>query len=172
MLQLYVDYRDLNIITVKNRYLLSFINEIIDRIQGAQFFSKIDLKDAYYQIKIYPRDEQKTAFQIRYKYYEFFVVFIGFTNVPTAFQAYINQILKGLIDDFYIIYLDNILIFSKIEEEYMKHLQKVCWRLKKHKLYIKLSKCSFYQKEIEFLRFIINVKKIQMDSKRVQTFVE
>ncbi len=172
MLWLYVDYKGLNVITVKNYYPLSFINKIIDRVQEVQFFSKIDLKDIYYRIKIHPKDEQKTVFRTRYRYYEFLIISIRFTNAPTTFQIYINQTLKSLIDDFYIVYWDDILIFSKIKKKYTKHLQEICWRLKKHKLYIKPSKCSFYQKEIEFLRFIINVKGIQIDFKKVQTFVE
>ncbi len=97
---------------------------------------------------------------------------IKFTNTPTIFQTYINQTLKGLVDDFYIVYLDDILIFSKIEEEYTKYLQKVCRQLKEYKLYVKPSKCSFYQKEIEFLGFIINIEGVQIDFKKVQTFVE
>ena len=125
-LRLYVDYRGLNTVTVKNRYPLPFINEIMDRVQGAQFFNKIDLKDAYYRIRIHPGDEWKTAFRTRYGHYEFLVVSIGLTNALAAFQAYINQALKGLVDDFCIVYLDDILIFSKIEEKYKKYLQKVC----------------------------------------------
>ncbi len=121
-LRLYIDYRGLNAVTIKNRYPLSFINEIMDRVQGVQWFNKIDLKDAYYRIQIEAGDEWKTAFKTRYRYYEFFVIFIGFTNIPTGFQTYINQVLRGLIDDFCIVYLDDILIFSKIEEEYTRHL--------------------------------------------------
>jgi len=121
-LRLCVDYRGLNVVTVKNRYPLPLINEIMDRVQGAQFFSKIDLKDAYYRIRIHPRDKWKTAFRTRYGHYEFLVVSMGLTNAPAAFQAYINQALRGLVDDFCIVYLDDILIFSKTEEEHTKHL--------------------------------------------------
>ena len=158
--------------TIKNRYPLHFINKIIDRVQGTQWFNKIDLKDAYYRIRIEADDEWKTAFKTRYRYYEFFVIFIGFTNIPTGFQTYINQVLRGLIDDFCIVYLDDILIFSKIEEKHIRHLQKICQRLKEHKLYTKPSKCSFYQKEMKFLGFIISSEKVKMDPKQVQTIVE
>ena len=97
---------------------------------------------------------------------------MGFTNALAAFQAYINQALKGLVDDFCIVYLDDILIFSKIKEEYTKYLQEVCQRLREYELYAKPSKCSFYQKEIEFLGFIINIEGVQIDLKKVQTLVE
>jgi len=130
--------------TIKNRYPLPFINDIIDRVQRAQWFSKIDLKDAYYRIQIEAGDEWKTAFKTRYKHYEFLVISIGFTNVFTAFQTYINQTLRSLVDDFYIVYLDDILIFSKTEKEYIRHLQEICQCLKEHELYAKPSKYSFY----------------------------
>ena len=125
-LRLYVDYRGLNAITVKNRYPLLLITKIIDRVLGAQFFSKIDLKDAYYQLCIKAGDEQKTAFQTRYGHYEFLVVPIGLTNAPATFQAYINKALQGLVDDFCIVYLNDILIFSRTKEEHDRHLQQVC----------------------------------------------
>jgi len=157
---LYVDYKGLNTVTIKNRYPLPLINEIIDQVQRTQFFNKIDLKDTYYRIKIHPGDKWKTAFRTKYRHYKFLVIPIELINIPTAFQTYINQILKDLIDDFYIIYLNDILIFSKTEKEHMKHLQKVYQQLRKYKLYTKLSKCSFYQKKMEFLGFIINVEGV------------
>ena len=121
-LRLYVDYRGLNSIIVKNRYPLPLITEIIDRVIGAKYFSKIDLKDVYYCLRIKAGDEWKTAFCTHYGYYEFLVVPIGLTNAPATFQAYINKALQGLVDDFCIIYLDDILVFSKTKEEYDLYL--------------------------------------------------
>jgi Reverse transcriptase (RNA-dependent DNA polymerase) len=143
-LRLCVDYRGLNAITVKNRYPLPLITEIMDRVTGAQYFSKIDLKDAYYRIRIKPGDEWKTAFRTRYGHYEFLVVPMGLTNAPATFQAYINKALQGLIDDFCIVYLDDILVFSKTREEHDLHLQQICDRLRGAELYAKPSKCQFY----------------------------
>jgi hypothetical protein len=111
-LRLCVNYRGLNAITVKNRYPLLLITKIMDRVTRAQYFSKIDLKDAYYRLRIKAGDEWKTAFRTRYGHYEFIVVPIGLTNTPATFQAYINQALRGLVDDFCIVYLDDILVFS------------------------------------------------------------
>jgi hypothetical protein len=125
-LRLCVDYRGLNAITIKNRYPLPLITEIMDRVTGAQYFSKIDLKDAYYRLRIKPGDEWKTAFRTRYGHYEFLVVPMGLTNAPATFQAYINKALQGLVDSFCIVYLDDILVFSKTKEEHDQHLQQIC----------------------------------------------
>ena len=171
-LRLCVDYRGLNAVTVKNRYPLPLIGEIMDRVNGAKWFSKIDLKDAYHKIRIQPGDEWKTAFRTRYGHFEYMVMPFGLTNAPATFQGYINQALRGLVDDFCIVYLDDILIFSKTREEHTQHLQHVCQRLREHELYGKPSKCDFYQKEMEFLGFIINAEGVQMDPRRVQTISE
>jgi transposase InsO family protein len=171
-LRLCVDYRNLNAITVKNRYPLPLISEIMDRVTGAQYFSKIDLKDAYYRLRIKAGDEWKTAFRTRYGHYEFMVVPMGLTNAPATFQAYINKALRGLVDDFCIVYLDDILVFSRTREEHDQHLQQVCQRLREAELYAKPSKCQFYCHEIEFLGFIITSQGIRMDPERIRTIKE
>ena len=96
----------------------------------------------------------------------------GLTNAPAAFQSYINQALRGLVDDFCIVYLDDILIFSKIEEEHAEHLRLVCDRLRTAELYAKPSKCQFFQKEMEFLGFIVDEQGVRMDPDRVRTISE
>ena len=171
-LRLCVDYRGLNSVTVKNRYPLPLIGEILDRVSGATVFSKIDLKDAYYRIRIKPGDEWKTAFRTRYGHFEYLVMPFGLTNAPAAFQAYINHALRGLVDDFCIVYLDDILVFSRSEEEHTKHLHQVCERLRDAELYAKLSKCQFYHKEMEFLGFIVGSEGVQMDPARIKTIAE
>ena len=128
-LRLCVDYRGLNAVTVKNRYPLPLTNEIMDRVNGGQWFSKIDLKDAYHRIRIYPGDEWKTAFRTRYGHFEYVVMPFGLTNAPAAFQAFINHTLKGFVDDFCIVYLDDILIFSKTEDEHTSHICQILDRL-------------------------------------------
>ncbi|EED12060.1 gag/polymerase/env polyprotein, putative [Talaromyces stipitatus ATCC 10500] len=171
-LRLCVDYRGLNKVTIKNRYLLPLMGEILDYINGAKVFSKINLKDAYYHIRIRPGDKWKTAFRTRYGHYKYLVMLFGLTNAPAAFQGYINQALRGLVDDFYIIYLDDILIFSKTKEEHTEHLRLICERLQTAELYAKPSKCQFYQNKIEFLGFIINDQGVKMDLERVQIISE
>jgi hypothetical protein len=171
-LRLCVDYRGLNAVTIKNRYPLPLISEIMDRVSGATCFSKIDLKDAYYRIRIKPGDEWKTAFRTRYGHFEYLVVPFGLTNAPAAFQSYINQALRGLVDDFCIVYLDDILVFSRTEQEHTDHLRQICGRLREAELYAKPSKCQFYKKRMEFLGFVITVDGVEMDPQRVQTIKE
>ena len=116
------NYRGLNAITIKNCYLLPLITEIMDQVTGAQYLSKIDLKEAYHRIRIKVGDKWKTAFQTCYRHYKFLVIPFGLTNTPATFQAYINKALYSLVDNFCIVYLDDILIFSKTKEEYNQHL--------------------------------------------------
>jgi hypothetical protein len=171
-LRLCVDYRGINSITVKNRYPLPLTNEIMDRVNGEQWFSKIDLKDAYHRIRIYPGDEWKTAFRTRYGHFEYVVMPFGLTNAPAAFQALINHALMGLVDDCCIVYLDDILIFSRTEGEHTRHLHRICERLRESELYAKPSKCRLYQKEIEFLGFVISPEGVAMDPDRVKMIRE
>jgi hypothetical protein len=171
-LRLCVDYRGLNAITIKNRYPLPLISELLDRINGSVIFSKIDLKNAYHRIRIREGDEWKTAFRTRYGHYEFLVVPFGLTNAPATFQSYINRALRGLVDDFCIVYLDDILVFSRTEKEHMEHLQLVIERLRRAELYANPKKCEFFRPEVEFLGFLVNKQGIRMDPKRVKSISE
>lgn len=171
-LRLCVDYRGLNKVTEKNRYALPLISEILDRCQGAKYFTKIDIKDAYYRIRIKEGDEWKTAFRTRYGHYEYLVMPFGLTNAPATFQSYIHQALHGLLDTICVVYLDDILIFSKTREEHTAHIQRVLERMRAAELYAKPSKCSFYQDSVEFLGFILSIDGISMDPRRVTTVAE
>ena len=167
-LRLCVDYRGLNAITVKNRYPIPLISELLDRLHGAKVFSKLDLLDAYYRIRIQEGDEWKTAFRTRYGHYEFLVMPMGLTNAPATFQSYINNALRGYVDDFCVVYLDDILIYSRSEEEHIQHLEKVMERLRQSKLYANPKKCSFFQDKIKFLKYLVNAKGIYMDPKQIK----
>ena len=167
-----MDYRGLNSVTEKNRYPLPLISEILDRCQGANFFTKIDIKDAYYRIRIKEGDEWKTAFRTRYGHYEYLVMPFGLTNAPATFQNYIHKALHDLLDTICVVYLDDILIFSKTREGHTKHIQQVLERMRAAELYAKPSKCAFYQKSVEFLGFILSVEGISMDNRRVATVAE
>jgi len=168
-LRLCVDYRGLNKITVKNRYPLPLISEILDRAAGAKFFTKLDVKDAYYRIRIRKGDEWKTAFRTRYGLFEYLVMPFGLTNAPATFQSYIHQALGGLLDEFCIVYLDDILIFSPDRDTHTEHIRRVLARLRKAQLYCKPSKCSFYKDQVEFLGYIVNREGIAMDPERIRT---
>ena len=163
-----VDYRALNKITVKNRYPLPRIDELLDRVQGATVFSKIDLRSGYHQIRIAEEDIPKTAFRTRYGHYEFTVMPFGLTNAPATFMRLMNDIFQPLLDSCVIVYLDDILIFSRTPEEHQQHLRQVLEILRKHKLYAKLSKCSFFQPAVDFLGHTISAKGISMDEHKVK----
>jgi hypothetical protein len=171
-LRLCVDYQGLNAITIKNHYPIPLISELLDWLQGAKIFSKLDLLDAYYWIQIKDGDEWKTAFQTCYGHYEFLVMPMGLTNAPVTFQSYINNALWGYVDDFCVVYLDNILVYSQSEEEYIQHLEKVMEHLCQSKLYANPKKCSFFQDEIEFLGYLVNADGVRMDPKRIEAIQE
>lgn len=170
-LRLCVDYRGLNKVSVKNRYPLPLISEILDRLAGAKIFSKIDIQDAYYRIRIKEGDEWKTAFRTRYGHYEYTVMPFGLTNAPATFQNYIHTALHDVLDVFAIAYLDDVLVFSSDRESHTQHLRQVLQRLLNANLYAKPSKCVFYTKELEFLGFIISDQGVSMDPRRVADIV-
>jgi transposase InsO family protein len=171
-LRLCVDYRGLNKVTIKNRHPLPLIDETLDRLVGARIFTKLDLKDAYHRVRIQEGHEWKTAFRTRYGHFEYLVMPFGLANAPATFQAYVNTAMAGLLDDFVVVYLDDILIYSKNEDEHHDHVRQVLTRLRKHNLYAKLSKCEFDVKEVEFLGFLVGINGVQADPERIRSVVE
>lgn len=168
-LRLCVDYRGLNAITMKNRYPLPRIDEMLDRLVGAKYFTKLDLRDAYHRIRIRRGDEWKTAFRTRYGHFEYLVMPFGLCNAPATFQAYINQAMHGLLDVSVIVFLDDILIFSQTEEEHVDHVKAVLERLKLYRLYAKLSKCEFHRDKVKFLGFVVGRDGVEIDESRIDT---
>ncbi len=166
-LRLCVDYRGLNLITLKNRYPLPLIGETLDRLSGASIYTQLDLRDAYHRIRIKKGDEWKTAFRTRYGHYEYQVLPFGLTNAPATFQAYINKALSGFLDTFVVVYLDDILIYSRSEKEHRRHVRLVLERLRKYRLYVKLSKCAFDVETVNFLGFVISPKGVEMEKSRI-----
>jgi hypothetical protein len=150
-LKMCVDYKALNKATVKNQYPLLRINDLCDRLLGVNVFSRIDLCSGYYQIRIAKGDAKKTACRMRYGSYEFLVMAFGLTNAPATFCTFMNDIFQEWFDDFVIVYIDDILIYSGSLEEHAKHLQKVFQRLRENKLYAKFEKCEFGVMEVDFL---------------------
>ncbi|TKX19702.1 hypothetical protein C1H76_8148 [Elsinoe australis] len=171
-LRLCVDYRGLNDVSIKNRYPLPLITEMLDRVQGATVYTKIDLRDAYHRIRIRRGDEWKTAFRCRYGHFEYVVMPFGLANAPATFQAYISRCLDGLIDHICIVYMDDILIYSRDPSQHRRHVQAVLDRLRRHQLYAKASKCAFETKEIEFLRYVINADGVSMEPERIRAIAE
>ena len=139
-----VDYHPLNAVTIKNKYPLSRIDTLFDQLAGAKVFSKIDLCSGYHQIKIRPQDIPKTTFSTRYGLYEYLVMSFGLTKAPAFFIYPMNSVFISELDKFVVVFIDDILIYSKNDEEHAQHLWIVLTRLREHKLYAKFSKCEFW----------------------------
>ena len=171
-MRLCVDYRGLNKVTIKNRYPLPLISELLDRMSRARIFTKLDLRWAYHRIRIKPGDEWKTAFRTRYGHFEYLVMPFGLANAPATFQGYINKALGGLVDTICVVYLDDILIFSRTGGEHVKHVETVLERLRIASLYVNLEKCEFHTKSVDFLGFVVTPAGVVMDPERVKTIAE
>lgn len=171
-LRMCIDYRALNKITVKNRYPLPRIDELMDQLHGATMFSKLDLQSGYWQIRIAEQDVPKTAFRTRYGHFEWKVMPFGLTNAPATFQHLMNKILQPYLDKFVVVYLDDILIFSKTPEEHLEHVATVLEILKENQLYVGLDKCAFGLSEIDFLGHIVSAEGIKPDPKKVAAVKE
>ena len=171
-LRLCIDYRQLNQVTIKNKYPLPRIDDLFDQLQGAQVFSKIDLRSGYYQLKIKEEDISKTAFRTRYGHYEFLVMPFGLTNAPAAFMELMNRIFQPLLDDSVIVFIDDILVYSRSNQEHEEHLRNVLSILREKKLYAKFSKCEFWLNEVAFLGHVISGKAISVDPRKVEAVVK
>ena len=167
-----VDYRDLNRITIKNRYPLPRVDELFDRLKGASWFSKIDLRSGYHQVRIHPDDVHKTAFRTRYGHYEFLVLPFGLTNAPATFMHLMQSIFGSHLDSFVIVFLDDILIFSKNKADHYRHVKMVLQLLRKNKLYAKASKCEFFKRKISFLGHVVSAGGISMEQDKVKAIQE
>jgi hypothetical protein len=165
------DYRALNALTVKNRYPLPRIDDLLDQLCGARYFSKLDLQSGYHQIRVKPADIPKTAFRTKYGHYEWLVMPFGLTNAPATFQALMNAVLRPYLDKFVVVYLDDILVYSATEEEHKQHVALVLQTLREHNLFAKASKCEFGKTALSFLGHVIGVDGIGMDPEKVKAIV-
>ncbi|GJW77779.1 reverse transcriptase domain-containing protein [Tanacetum coccineum] len=164
-----IDYRELNKLTIKNRYPLPRIDDLFDQLQGACCFSKIDLRSGYHQLRVREEDIPKTAFRTRYGHFEFTVMPFGMTNAPAIFMDLMNRVCKPYLDKFVIVFIDDILIYSKSEEEHEVHLKTILDLLKTEMLYAKFSKCEFWLKEVQFLGHVVNRDGIHVDPSKVES---
>ncbi|KAL0536697.1 hypothetical protein IC582_025657 [Cucumis melo] len=167
-MRLYIDYRELNKVTVKNRYPLPRIDDLFDQLQGATVFSKIDLRSGYHQLRIKDEDVPKTAFRSRYGHYEFIVMSFGLTNAPAVFMDLMNRVFREFLDTFVIVFIDDILIYSKTEAEHEKHLRMVLQTLRDNKLYAKFSKCEFWLKQVSFLGHVVSKAGVSVDPAKIE----
>ena len=156
---------------MRNKYPLPRIDDLFDQLQGAQVFSKIDIRSGYYQLKIKGEDIPKTAFRTRYGHYEFLVMPFGLTNAPTAFMDLMNRVFHEFLDLFVIVFIDDILIFSKSMEEYKEHLRIVFPIFREKKLYAKFNTCEFWLDQVVFLGHVISEAEISVDPSKVEVVV-
>jgi hypothetical protein len=166
--QMCVDYRSLNEVTIKNKYPLPLIDDVFDQMKGASMFSKIDLRSRYHQLKIWESDIPKTAFCTQYGLYEYTVMSFGLTNTPAYFMYLMNKVFMEYLDKFVVVFIDDILVFSKTEEEHEKHLRLVLEKLRSNKLYAKLSKCEFWLTQVAFLGHVISAGGVSVDLGKVK----
>ena len=167
-----VDYRPLNVVTIKNKYPLSSIDILFDQLAKAKVFSKIDLRLGYHQIKIRPEDIPKMAFSTRYGLYEYLVMSFGLTNAPAYFMYLMKSIFMSELDKFVVVFIDDILIYSENAEDHAEHLRVVLSRLREHKLYAKFSKCEFWLRKVPFLGHVLSYDGISVDSSKVQEVLD
>ena len=167
-----IDYRALNRQTIRDRYPLPRIDDLLDRLGQARHFTTLDLASGYHQIAVKESDIPKTAFRTQRGQFEFVVMPFGVTNAPATFQRMMNEIFKDELDSFVLVYLDDILIFSKTLEDHIQHIRRALEKLREAKLYARLHKCAFFQKRVEYLGFDVSQQGIQPSLEKVRTVVE
>ncbi|KAL0533830.1 hypothetical protein IC582_028101 [Cucumis melo] len=159
-----INYRELNKVTVKNRWPLPKIDDLFDQLQGATVFSKIDLRSGYHQFRIWDSDITKTGFRSRYGHYEFIVMSFGLTNAPAVFVDLMNSVFKDFLDSF----VNDILIYSKTEAEHEEHLHQVLETLRANRLYAMFSKCEFWLKKVSFLGHVVSSEGVSVDPAKIE----
>ncbi|KAG8480712.1 hypothetical protein CXB51_025402 [Gossypium anomalum] len=171
-LRMCIDYRQLNKVTIKNKYPLPRIDDLFDQLKGASVFSKIDLRSGYYQLRVRDSDIPKTAFRTRYGHYEFLVMPFGLTNAPAVFMDLMNRIFRQYLDQFVVVFIDDILIYSRDEIEHAEHLRVVLQILWDKQLYAKFNKCEFWLREVSFLGHVVSASGIRVDPSKISAILD
>ena len=166
-----IDYRQINKVTVKKKYSLSGIEDLFDLLKGTSVFSKIDQQSRYYQLRVKDVDVPKTAFRTRYGHYEFLVMPFGLTNAPATFMDLMNRVFHPYLDQFVVVFIDDILVYSKDAQDHEHHLKIVLRILKEKQLFAKLSNCDFFLKEVSFLGHIVSAEGIRVDLAKIEAIV-
>ncbi|GJP31307.1 hypothetical protein CLOM_g11675 [Closterium sp. NIES-68] len=167
-LRMCIDYRALNKQTIKNKYPIPRIDDLLDQLRGATVFSKLDLRSGYWQIRMADNSIHKTAFRTRYGSYEYLVMPFGLTNAPATFQAEMNHILRPLLDECVVVYLDDILIYSRDMKQHVEHLRRVFEILRRERFYVKLSKSEFALEKVQFLGHMVSAQGVHVDPKKIE----
>ena len=162
-LRLYIDYLQLNRVTIKNRNPLPRIDDLFDQLRGARVYSKIDLRTSYHQLRVREAAIPKTAFRTRYGPFEFTVMPFGLTNAPLAFMDLMHRVFQPYLYQFFVVFINDILIYSQSKEEHEDHLRVVLQLLRDHQLYVKFSKCEFWLIEVRFLGHVVSASGVSVD---------
>ena len=170
-LRLCIDYRQLNRVTIKNRYPLLRIDDFFDQFRGARVYSKIDLRIGYHQLRVRETDIPKMAFRTRYGHFEFTVMPFGLTNAPATFMDLMHRVFQPYLDQFVVVFVDDILIYSQSEWEHEYHLRIILQLLRDHQLYAKFSKCEFWLTEVRFLGHVVSTSGVSVDLEKVEAMM-
>ena len=170
-LRMCIDYRQINKVTMKNKYLLPRIEDLFYQLKGVGVFSKIDLRSGYYQLRVKEVDVPKTAFRTQYGHCEFLVMPFGLTNAPATFMDLMNKVFRPYVDQFVVVFIDDILVYSKDAQEHEQHLRIVLETLREKRLYVNLSKCDFWLKEVSFLGHIVSAEGIRVKPAKIEAVV-
>ena len=167
-LRLCINYRQLNKLTIKNKYPLPRIDDLFNQLKCASIFSKIDLRSGYHQLRIKDVDVHKTTFRTRYAHYEFLVMPFGLKNAPAVFMDLMNRVFRPYVDQFVVVFLDDILMYSKDRESHETHFRVVLETLRQEQLYAKLIECEFWLNEVSFLGHVVSKEGIRVDPKKIE----